>query len=292
MSREVIPPAFLLLAVVVGCEQASDPSAKIDPGPTPAGLVPTVTVAEADSHRNTFVESVIEAKSYKFARRRGIHFLYGTNNFRSREGIVVAFREKDLASWNEAERDLKNRFEGETIRARGKLVLDESQWLLLVTEPDNIKIESEQPSDDEVPQAAVWIHGLNGETVRFRLPFESGLPRASVVLEHEGETESYEGITLAAALQQAGVVLGKDSRGGLVARCFVVTSSDGYTVVLSLGEVDPYLSDNVALLADHRNGDKISKVEGPILLVLPHDDRHRRWVNSVATVSVRSALQE
>jgi Oxidoreductase molybdopterin binding domain len=99
----------------------------------------------------------------------------------------------------------------------------------------------------------------------------------------------FEGVALVELLQRAGVLLGKDLRGRRMVTDVVVGAADGCRVVLALPKVDPAYSDRLILLADRRDRQPLSPVEGPPRLIVPGDKRQARWVRQVTTVTVRLA---
>jgi hypothetical protein len=113
------------------------------------------------------------------------------------------------------------------------------------------------------------------------------LPRQTVkARDHSGALATYEGVTAATVLQEAGVPLGKELRGQRLANCLLVEAADGYRVAFSLAEIDPALSEGVVLLADSKDGKPLDAKEGPYRLVVPRDKRQARWVRQVTRLSV------
>ena len=68
----------------------------------------------------------------------------------------------------------------------------------------------------------------------------------------------------------------------------VATGSDGYSVVLSLAEVDPAFHENQVIVADHRDGQPLGK-NGPLQLIVPGDKRPARWVHNLVSISLQHA---
>ncbi len=66
----------------------------------------------------------------------------------------------------------------------------------------------------------------------------------------------------------------------------IVTAGDGYTLVLSAGELAPELGDAPVLLAHAREGQAIAPARSPRLIV-PGDRRGARSVIDVARIEVR-----
>jgi DMSO/TMAO reductase YedYZ molybdopterin-dependent catalytic subunit len=116
------------------------------------------------------------------------------------------------------------------------------------------------------------------------------LPRATVAAKaHDGKDSRYEGVALAEILRKAGVPMGKELRGKAVAFYLVVEAADGYRAVFALPEIDPEFSDRVILLADRRDGQPLSAMEGPLQIVVPGEKRHSQWVRQVTALQIGKA---
>ena len=66
----------------------------------------------------------------------------------------------------------------------------------------------------------------------------------------------------------------------------LVDAADDYRVVFALPEVDPAFTERMVLLADHRDGQPLAVVEGPLRLVAPDEKRPARWVRQVRSCTV------
>lgn len=99
----------------------------------------------------------------------------------------------------------------------------------------------------------------------------------------------YEGVTLGAILERAGVGGPEGLRGEALRLYAVVEAGDGYQVVFALPELDPAFTDRVVLLADRREGSAIAAPEGPLRVVIPDEKRHPRWIREVTAITVRKA---
>jgi hypothetical protein len=117
----------------------------------------------------------------------------------------------------------------------------------------------------------------------------AALPRAKVsVGDEHGTRVVYEGVTVMKILRRAGALLGKELRGPNMTMC-VAGGADGYQAVFALAEFDPGLSDQLILVADHRDGQPLNSREGPLLLIVPRDKRPARWVRALTTVRLKNA---
>jgi DMSO/TMAO reductase YedYZ molybdopterin-dependent catalytic subunit len=117
----------------------------------------------------------------------------------------------------------------------------------------------------------------------------AAMPRASAaVMDDHGTKATYDGVPVVEILKRAGAPLGKELRGPNMALCVVAGGSDGYKVVLALADFDPGFTDQVILLADHRDGKPLDAREGPLRLIVPNDKRHARWVRGAMSLTVKN----
>ena len=119
----------------------------------------------------------------------------------------------------------------------------------------------------------------------------AALPRKTMTVkdEHNGKTETYQGVPLEEILKRAGVPQGEKLRGAALATYVMAGADDGYRVLYSLGELDSSIEDSDALVADTLDGQPIPDQVGPLRLVFPHDKRPARWVrmlNSLTLVKI------
>jgi DMSO/TMAO reductase YedYZ molybdopterin-dependent catalytic subunit len=99
------------------------------------------------------------------------------------------------------------------------------------------------------------------------------LPRAKVGM--------YEGVWLHEMLSKAGLVLGSDQAGYVVA-----TAADGYRALFSLAEIDPTITENQVLIADKAGGQPLTGRDGTFRLVVPKDIRGVRGVRQLTKIEV------
>ncbi|HEY2893244.1 MAG TPA: molybdopterin-dependent oxidoreductase, partial [Pirellulales bacterium] len=185
--------------------------------------------------------------------------------------------------------DLAAHYLGGKIRARGTVTRDEGQWLLVVSSPDGIEqVEKALPGQSA---EELLLVDPSGKRTKIALPIQD-LPRSKITVEHEGAAEHYEGVSLASLLERAGIVMGAEARGRLLGRYLVVTGRDGYSVVFSLAEVDPYFAEKPALLADRIGGEALPTANRPLQLVVSGEKHRRRWVKQVIRIEVHSALEK
>ena len=84
-------------------------------------------------------------------------------------------------------------------------------------------------------------------------------------MPHNGAKATYAGVPVLELLKRAGAPLGKELSGPNMTICVVASGSDGYKVVFTLAEFAPGFTDEVIILADHRDGQALNAREGPLL---------------------------
>jgi hypothetical protein len=115
------------------------------------------------------------------------------------------------------------------------------------------------------------------------------LPHVNVKV-HNGHTntdETYSGVPLATLLAKVDAPLGENLRGKALTNYVVATGADGYSVVLSLGEIDLSFHGGQIVVADSRDGQPLT-TSGPYQLIVTEDKRPARWVRNLVTISMES----
>ena len=141
-------------------------------------------------------------------------------------------------------------------------------------------------------QPALEIEGSGITTIKVSLQDLSRMPRVKLDIRepHKGEMQHYEGVRVSDLLAKAGVALGEKLRGRGLATYVVAKASDGYTVVYSIAELDPAMTDNQVIVADTMNGKPLEPKEGPLKIVVPADKRPARWIRMLTTLRVENAV--
>ena len=114
------------------------------------------------------------------------------------------------------------------------------------------------------------------------------LPHITVTVHnsHTNADESYSGVPLAQLLAKVNAPIGKQLQKEGFTNYVVAYGLDGYSVVLSLAEVDPSFHSGQVLVADARNGQPLDK-SGPYQLIVSEDKRPARWVRNLQFVSLQ-----
>ncbi|WP_236037826.1 hypothetical protein [Belnapia arida] len=105
--------------------------------------------------------------------------------------------------------------------------------------------------------------------------------RVSAPAEHGGAERAYEGPSLWAVLEAAGVA---DRPHDQVRQAVLATGRDGYVVVLAMGEVSPEFAGRPAIIALRQDGMALAPTQWR--LVLPGEKRGGRTVRELEGLSV------
>jgi hypothetical protein len=123
------------------------------------------------------------------------------------------------------------------------------------------------------------------QTVLSRADLES-LPHVKVTTGASDAPTTFEGVTVKAVLEKAGVEFGESLKGKRLASCLLVEAADGYRVVIALPELDPAFMDKQILVAFLRDGQPLDAKDGPYRIVIPDEKRKARWVRQVTTLKI------
>ena len=100
---------------------------------------------------------------------------------------------------------------------------------------------------------------------------------------HHQPAARWQGVALSEVLRRAGAPAGESLRGRALTTVVRVTAADRYQVVFSLGELDPSLGHEEAIVADTQDGHPL-QADGPFRLIVPGDNRPARWVRNVVAI--------
>lgn len=150
--------------------------------------------------------------------------------------------------------------------------------------------QAKEAPDAAVPptsvSAVVVVDGEVETPLRLDFAALAGMPRVKIRASDHGTTGEWEGVPLIEILRRAGVPTGEALRGRNLQRFVRIGAADGYAVVYALAELDPRFSDDPVILADTRDGERLSAHEGPLRVVAPADKRAGRWVRQVDVITV------
>ncbi len=116
------------------------------------------------------------------------------------------------------------------------------------------------------------------------------LPHVTIKVHngHTNEDESYSGVLLETLLAKANAPVGKEFRKEALRTYLLASGTDGYSVLLSLAEVDSAFHASQVIVADTREGQPLGK-NGPFQLIVPGDNRPARWVHNVNSIKLQQA---
>jgi hypothetical protein len=142
-------------------------------------------------------------------------------------------------------------------------------------------------TNSPAPAASFAIGGAVKSPLTLVTADLAGMPRETVSVEEQGgEKIAYEGVSLQALLQKAGVDFGTHLRGKALAGYVLAQARDGYEVVFSLGELDPGLGGAHVIVADRRDGKPLFGYQGPFRLVVATDKAPARSVRMLEKLEV------
>ncbi len=141
----------------------------------------------------------------------------------------------------------------------------EDSRLLLSTDPSRAPVTFTPADFHALPHVAITVH--NG---------------------HTNASETYSGVPLPTLLAKINAPLGKELHGQAMTSYLVAAGSDGYSVVLSLAEVDPSFHEGQVLVVDTRDGQPLENY-GPFLLIVSDDKRPARWVHNLVSITLQHA---
>lgn len=148
--------------------------------------------------------------------------------------------------------------------------------------------QDEKPSTAATPQGSLVLRSEHASLTFAPAEFRA-LPHVTITVHngHTSASETYSGVPLATLLAKVNAPIGKELHGEAMTSYLVATGSDGYSVVLSLAEVDPSFHEGQVIVADTRDGQPLGK-SGPFQLIVPDDKRPARWVHNLETIALKS----
>ncbi len=144
-----------------------------------------------------------------------------------------------------------------------------------------------QTTIQPVEIGAIAVSGLTGAE-RVMTPQEIGtLPTVQVTVAvepgHGPPQRTYEGPLLWTLLEHAGAVDVSKFREH-VHQAVVATGSDGYSVVLALGEISPEFEGKQVIVAERQDGQPLGA--GHVRLIVPNEKRAGRSVRDLVRISL------
>lgn len=117
------------------------------------------------------------------------------------------------------------------------------------------------------------------------------LPTQTVEVDFESgkgpQHHAYVGALLWDVLTRAGIQTDEEIKNDILRFYAVITSNDGYQVVISLGQIDPTFGNSPYLLAWDEDGAPLAGDSGPLRLVTPGDVHGGRYVSGITSIDVQ-----
>lgn len=101
------------------------------------------------------------------------------------------------------------------------------------------------------------------------------------------QTGRYTGVLLWHLLQEAKVKVDPARNNDKLRKYVVVTGSDGYDAIYSLGELDPDFGGQIVMVAYDKDGQPLGPGEGMARSIIDSDKRGGRSVSNVVRIEVR-----
>lgn len=131
----------------------------------------------------------------------------------------------------------------------------------------------------------LMLRGVGGEAVTVTAADLQALPQETVVLDSHGTSVTYSGPLLFELLARAGAPESAMMHGPAFAKAVRITASDGYQIVLSLGEVDPAMKPTRVIIAPPSNETSESRPAG-FRIVVEGDFRPARSLYGVERIDI------
>jgi DMSO/TMAO reductase YedYZ molybdopterin-dependent catalytic subunit len=104
---------------------------------------------------------------------------------------------------------------------------------------------------------------------------------------HGAVSGKFAGVSLWTLLEEAGIVTDMKNKNDIVRHFIVVTGSDGYAAVLSVGEIAPEFGGDQAMIAYEEFGKPLEAGDGFARLIIPGDKAAGRAVSAVTSIEVK-----
>lgn len=151
--------------------------------------------------------------------------------------------------------------------------------------PKDVKKEPVK-SEAAVTDYSLVIENEDGKQTKLTAAELGKLKRQTIKVTNNGKENTFEGFALVDVLKLVGIEFGETLRGKRLATFLLVEAADNYQAVFALPELDPAFNDKVVLLVDKRDGEGLSKAEGPLRLVIPDEKKAGRWVRQVTVLKI------
>jgi hypothetical protein len=139
-----------------------------------------------------------------------------------------------------------------------------------------------------VPSSSLQISGLVTHPGTFTLQELQSFPQTTVSIRATPiGSHTFAGALLYTVLQKTEVTTLAGRKNDLLRKSIVVSGTDGYTVAVAWGEIDPQFAHKQVLLAYEEDGKPLPQADGFARLIVPGDAFAGRYVSNVSSIVVR-----
>ncbi len=146
-------------------------------------------------------------------------------------------------------------------------------------------------ADPAGPSTAIAIKGAIGHPRTVTLADLQHEPQTTeTVFMHTGHgalSGTFTGVLLWRLIEEAGVTEDAAKKNDIMRHTVTITGSDGYSAVLSLGEIAPEFGGDQAIVAYEQDGKPIAGADGFARLIVPTDKAAGRAVGAISTIEVK-----
>jgi hypothetical protein len=145
-------------------------------------------------------------------------------------------------------------------------------------------------SQKHIPSTMINLTGLVKHPGVLKLADLQTFPKVSVSVHVQPlGAHTFAGALLYAVLQKAQVITQSGRKNDILRKSVLVEGTDGYTVAVAWGELDPQLAQKQILLAYEEDGKPLPQADGFVRLIVPGDLLAGRSVSNVDALLVRDA---
>jgi hypothetical protein len=153
-----------------------------------------------------------------------------------------------------------------------------------------LEVGCDQGVEVSYPPDSLVLSDVDHSPIVFSPADFRALPHVTIKV-HNGHTnadKNYSGVPLETLLAKANAPVGKEFHKEALRTYLLASGTDGYSVLLSLAEVDSGFRTRQVIVVDQRDGQPLGKY-GPFQLIVPGDTRPARWVHNLKAIRVQQA---
>lgn len=177
---------------------------------------------------------------------------------------------------------------GHVVPARMRQLFAANFVVLLLLTCAPIKAAEQSAPAVATPSTGLILDGKVKHPQRVNVDLLRSLPAEHVDVSfqaaHGTEKSSYTGVLLWALLAEAGGI-DDPEKGAELRHTINITGRDGYSVVISTGEIAPDFGAKPAVVAYQRNGQELG--DNGLRVVMPGDRHGGRYVRDVVEIEVK-----